>query len=81
MTRTLVGQWWNQSWGRMNRRDIWLYRNDDVPLDAPGAWTLRVHDGWTFDRTYNYAHEDRVREDIQKLLDSNDIGEMVRIDL
>lgn len=27
---TLKGRWWNGSYGRINRRDIWLYTNGHV---------------------------------------------------
>lgn len=77
--RRLVEHWWNRSWGRMNRRDIWLYRNDDVPEGAAGAWTLRAHNGWHWEHDWTYADESEARGWLQRLLDTNDLGEFKRI--
>lgn len=73
--RRLVEHWWNGLWGRMNRRDIWLYRHDDIPDGSAGAWTLRVHNGWHWDREWPYADEGLARANLRVLLDTNDSGE------
>jgi hypothetical protein len=33
-----VGRWWNGVWGRMARRDIWLYKDS-------GRWLVRAREG------------------------------------
>jgi hypothetical protein len=34
----LIGRWWNGVWGRIARRDIWLYRDDS-------GWVVRAREG------------------------------------
>lgn len=77
--RELREHWWNGVWGRMNRRDVWLYRNTEVPEGERAAWMLRVHKGWSWELDWVYSREERARADLQELVDTNDIGDMRRI--
>jgi hypothetical protein len=34
----LVGRWWNGAWGRITRRDVWLYKDGN-------SWLVRAREG------------------------------------
>lgn len=76
MYRT-VEHWWNQSWGTMNRRDLWLLRDEEIPPGDDGAWAMKVRLGKD-EGTFPYRTEARVREDITILL--SDHGPWKRIE-
>lgn len=78
MGSMLVEHWWNQLWGRLNRRDLWLHRDGEIPEGTTGAWTLRVSD-IDGDQTYRYATESEARGVLQRMLDTNDLGEMSQV--
>lgn len=77
--RRLVEHWWNGLWGRMSRRDVWLYRHDDVPDGTQGAWELRVHKGWHWDRSWFYDRQEPARGYLRRLLDTNTVGEFRQV--
>lgn len=71
----MVEHWWNGIWGRMARRDVWLYRHEDVPEGDPGAWELHVVNGWDWTRSWRYRREGTARAYLRHLLGTNDLGE------
>lgn len=65
----LVGRWWNGTWGRLTRRDIWLYR------DGP-AWLvqLRTGDSDSPVREHRFATEAQARAFVQHGIDTGGSG-------
>lgn len=60
-----VERWWNGSWGRMSRLDIWL-RTDDA-----GGWDVWVREGGAEGRNRHtvYDTEPEARAALEKLKD------------
>jgi len=59
----VVEWWWNGSWGRLVRRDVWLLRGDV-------GWHVRVRAGGAEGRelTMDYDDETRARAQLRRLL-------------
>jgi hypothetical protein len=49
-----VGRWWNGSWGRLGRRDIWLSTDGR-------RWEVRFRDGGADGREGEFAFADEVQ--------------------
>lgn len=60
-----VERWWNGSFGRLARRDIWLRTTDD-----DGRWDVWIRDGGTEGRNSHteYETEQEARTALQKLI-------------
>lgn len=56
----MVEHHWNQNWGRLFRRDLWLQEDD-------GEWSLRVRIG-EGEGTFRYRSEADARRQLELLL-------------
>lgn len=65
-----VGRWWNGTWGRLARRDIWLLREV--------RWRVLAREGDSDtgrELAWAYADEASARAAVQKLMDAASPGD------
>ena len=64
--KDLVGRWWNGRYGRIARRDIWLYTDDD-------RWLVEAREGDSDSpvQTWPFACEPDARALVTKLIETS----------
>lgn len=62
-----LGHWWNGSWGRLARRDVFLYRDG-------GRWIVQAREGGADGRSAwrEHSSESAARDHVARLLSPGD---------
>jgi hypothetical protein len=74
MAGELVERWWNGRFGRLARRDVWLYRST--------TWRVESREGDADSgrgNTWTYDDEDQARAMVRRLLDTGGAPPIRRI--
>ena len=65
--RILVERWWNGTFGRLARRDVWLWRVES------GVWVVEIRAGGAESRQHaewSYPSEAAARDQLRRCIDT-----------